>query len=355
MPSPDPPPDRRRRVRRVVAAAASLLLAAILIGVVLPAVAGVPWTAVGRQLASVSPGRLAVLGGVWLGGLLAHSVVLTAALPGLTTRRALTLNLTGSAVSNVVPLGGALGIGLNIAMARRWGFPAGQVTRYAAVTNAWNVVGKAALAPLALVLLPLVGPVHSGGLATTVASVALASAAVLGGGFALVRSDRVAATATRAAQATANRALRLARSRQRVSLETSVQHFRATSRALVAAAWRRMTAGMLAYLALQAALLFLCLRSAHAHVGLAGVVIAFAVERALSIAPITPGGAGVAEAGMTAVLLALGAGPVSATAGVLLYRAFVFGLEIPVGGLGVLGWAVLHRPRWRSASPDGRA
>ena len=38
-----------------------------------------------------------------------HSSVLTASLPGLSHRRALTLNLTGSAVSNLLPGGGAAG------------------------------------------------------------------------------------------------------------------------------------------------------------------------------------------------------------------------------------------------------
>ena len=51
-----------------------------------------------------------------------HTFVLTAALPRLTHRRALTLSLTGSAVSNLVPMGGALGIGLNYWMTRHWGF-----------------------------------------------------------------------------------------------------------------------------------------------------------------------------------------------------------------------------------------
>ena len=46
---------------------------------------------------------------LWVAGLVAHTMTLTAALPGLTHRRALLLSLTGSAVANVLPLGGAAG------------------------------------------------------------------------------------------------------------------------------------------------------------------------------------------------------------------------------------------------------
>ncbi|MEZ5191932.1 MAG: hypothetical protein R2734_05130 [Nocardioides sp.] len=45
---------------------------------------------------------------------------LRAALPGLSMRRALTLSLTGSAVANVLPVGGAAGIVLNHRMTRSW-------------------------------------------------------------------------------------------------------------------------------------------------------------------------------------------------------------------------------------------
>ena len=66
--------------------------------------------------------QLVALVALWALGLLSHTVTLTAALPTLTHRRALTLSLTGSAVANVLPLGGAAGIALNYRMTRHWGF-----------------------------------------------------------------------------------------------------------------------------------------------------------------------------------------------------------------------------------------
>ena len=62
------------------------------------------------------PARL--LAGIWLGGLGIYSLVLSAALPGLGVRRSLLLNLSGSAVANVLPLGGAVATALNWRMVR---------------------------------------------------------------------------------------------------------------------------------------------------------------------------------------------------------------------------------------------
>ena len=90
--------------------------------VLLPKAVGATWSQVGGVLSQVSPGSLALLALVWIAGLWAHSFVLAASLPGLTKRRGLTLSLTGSAVANVLPLGGAAGTALNFTMVRRWGF-----------------------------------------------------------------------------------------------------------------------------------------------------------------------------------------------------------------------------------------
>ena len=64
----------------------------------------------------------------------------------------------------------------------------------------------------------------------------------------------------------------------------------------------------------------------------------------------TPGATGVVEVGMAAALGALGAEPAAAAAGVLLYRGLVVGMEVPVGGLALLGWWVGSR---RGASGAG--
>jgi len=78
--------------------------------------------------------------------------------------------------------------------------------------------------------------------------------------------------------------------------------------------------------------------------GLVVVAAALAVDRLLTMVPITPAGAGLVEAGTVAVLVALGVDAVLATSTVLVYRAFTFLLEIPVGGAAFAVW-LLRRAR----------
>jgi uncharacterized membrane protein YbhN (UPF0104 family) len=90
-------------------------------------------------------------------------------------------------------------------------------------------------------------------------------------------------------------------------------------------------------------LLWGCLALTGAGLSPAAVLVGLAVERLLTLAVLTPGGTGVVEVGLTGSLLLLGGAPAGVVAGVLLYRALTFGLEIPVGGLTLLGWGWSRR------------
>jgi len=90
-------------------------------------------------------------------------------------------------------------------------------------------------------------------------------------------------------------------------------------------------------------LLGLSLRAVGLAVPLTTLLVAAAIERLGTIVPITPGGAGIAEIGTIAWLVASGLDPTAAVAGVLLYRVFLVAMEIPVGGVLLAGWAWLQR------------
>lgn len=134
---------------RVWAAAASVLGAAGLI-VVAPSVLGTSWNPVWVVLGALSARDLALLTILWLVGLLSCSAVLTSSLPGLSTRRAMLLNLSGSAVANVAPFGAAAGVGLDFAMARSWRFSTASFATFTAVINLWDWLGKLVLGVLVL-------------------------------------------------------------------------------------------------------------------------------------------------------------------------------------------------------------
>jgi hypothetical protein len=70
------------------------------------------------------------------------------------------------------------------------------------------------------------------------------------------------------------------------------------------------------------------------------------VGRQLTAVGITPGGVGVTESGTAAVLVAWGAAPAGALAGVVLFSVYTHLMEIPLGAIGWLAWGLSrkHQP-----------
>src|SRR5439155_10181334 len=115
--------------------------------------------------------------------------------------------------------------------------------------------------------------------------------------------------------------------------------------------WHLLTVGGVGYPALQALLLWLCLQSVHASASVVAALVAYAVERLLTLVPLTPGGVGVVETAATATLVAFGADAAAAAAGVILFRVFSYLVEIPLGAVIALAWLTGHRRQVAAATP----
>lgn len=321
---------------------AAVVLAVGLVSAV-PALAGTSWSAVLALLGSVRPVWLVVASGVWFAGLLGYSLVLRAALPGLTTRQALGLNLAGSAVANTVPAGGAVSMGLTAAMARSWGFSSTQLGAYFTVSNVWTATGRLAAGLLGLSVVVLVHPgaAPASGLGSVFVVIAIA-ALLVGGVLGRERStEAVAALLGRTVDRVDRRRARPSRDAEH-RLRASAIAARRLSIELSRDSWHRFAAGMACYVLFLGVLLGVCLRGVGEPAPWAVVLAAVGIERLSGAVPFTPGGLGVADLTLVSVLTATGTGPSAAAAATLLYRVFTFGLEIPVGGAIALSWAWLR-------------
>jgi uncharacterized membrane protein YbhN (UPF0104 family) len=327
-----------RTYRGLARAGGSAVLAVLLLGLVLPRAAGVGWRDALAAMSGLTLVQLAGLGVIWFAGIWAHSFVLRAGLPGLSSRKAVMLNLSGSAVSNLVPCGGALGIGLNYAMCSSWGVTSTEFTLYTLVTNLWNVLTKLSLPTVALLAMLAVGNVT----APTVVLTSLAALVMLVGlvaaACAVVANDTAAFRVGAVADWVARSICRLVRRGRPNGIQGFLSDVRRGGRTVMRRGWRQLTLGMLSYSALQGLLLWAALSMLGSTLGPAQILAGYAAERVLSIAVLTPGGSGLVEVGMTAVLVGLGGDPVVTVAGVLVYRAFVFGLEIPAGAAALAWW-----------------
>lgn len=350
LPPTSGPPGTGRRLRSLARPALALLAGIVALWWLLPRATGVAWSAMGPVLVGVGPPRLVLLTLLWVAGLVAHSFVLTGALPGLSRRRALTLNLTGSAVSNVAPLGGALGVATNESMTTAWGFTKASFAAFTVVSNIWDVLAKLALPTIVLGVLLTLGVVPGGGLRTTAVAATVAMLSLCALWVALLTHDGTARALARFVRRTARRWLPAGVVERVDVVVDGARQARAHSRTIITMRWPQLTAGMGAYVILQGVLLWACLTVSGADAPLSAVSAGFAVERLVSMAVLTPGGTGLTEAATAATIVALGGSPLGVVVGVLLYRGFTFLLEIPVGGLWLAGWLAL-----RSRASGGRA
>jgi putative heme transporter len=337
-----------RSSRRVLLHLIALGVGGVVVIRLFPSLMGTRWPAIGSALAAVPPAASAGLVILWAAGLGLHSITLTAALPGLSHRRALMLSLTGSALSNVLPLGGAAGIALNYRMSRTWGFSGPAIATFTVVSNVCDVVMKLLL-PLLLVPLVLRGSLPrsfsshaslpvSAGLPVATAAVAVAALLLLVRPRVLVRARGV--VTARPGFLGPGRLERLVEAAEQVTR---------SSRVVLVRSWSRLSLGMALYTLFLMLLLVACLRTAGADVPLSLVFTAFCAERLLTLVGLTPAGLGFVELGLAGLLmLAPGVGGADVASGILLYRILTVGLEIPVGGVMLALWT------WQRSSSGGR-
>ncbi len=330
-----------------IAGSAALIVA--IFWFVLPQVADV--SDVWRQVRMMTPLELGslVLASAW--NLLTYWILLVAATPGLRYGQAMVLSASTTAVSNTVPGGSAVAVGLTYSMLSSWGFSRSRSTLSVMVSGIWNSFAKLGLPILALALLALQGEASAGRVAAGLAGLAalVASVAV----FAMIlRRESFARRAGDAGARLFSRLLRLARRPEARGWGDATAKFRSRVIVLVEQRWLRLTvATIVGHLSLFAVLL-LALRHvgvAEREVSTAEALAVFAFVRLITAIPITPGGLGLVELGLAAGLSAAGGVEAEVVAAVLVFRLLTFVLPIPLGIGTYLFWR--RNRSWRDSAP----
>ena len=288
---------------------------------------------------------------VWnLGSYLLPQLV---ALPGLTPRQAAIESHTSTAVGNLLPAGQAVGLGVTYRFYSSYGFPPSQIARSLLIQGVWNNFVKLGMPIVAVGLLVLTR--HAAGELTPVAVIGVVLFGVALAGFALaLSSERRAKRIGAALAAAASLPRRLAGRRGRLSWAEGAVRFRSDVIALLRPRWHWLTlTTLISHLSL-----FLVLLLALRHVGVAEsqvswieVLAAFSLVRLLSAFPITPGGLGVVELGLAAVLVVAGGEKAKVVAAVLVFRALSFLLPMPIGALTYWLWRRTEGRRGTAPTP----
>ena len=317
-----------------------LVLAAVFAGV-LPAMAD--FSRVWDVILGMSVAHVLLLLGLGAFNLFTTWLFDATALPGLGLRRAATAAQSSATLANVLPAGAALGVGVSFAMFQSWGFTASAATRTVLVTGLYNNLVKLLLPVAALLALAFEGAPGPGlasaavvGVLTVVASVGLL--------LLVLHSDTLACRVGEGLGVGLSWLRRLVCVAPVRGWGEGAVRFRHGTAELLRTRWHLLTiASLMSHLAP-----FIVLLAAMRVVGVHGVTIpealgAFAVVRVVSAVPVTPGGLGVVEAGLSGTLIVAGAVSDTAVAAVLVYRILTYLLPIPVGAFTYFAW--LRRPR----------
>jgi uncharacterized protein (TIRG00374 family) len=273
--------------------------------------------------------------------LFTYWLVEVASLPGLNYWQAMKVVSTSTAIANTMPGGGAFGLATTTAMYRTYGFKNSTIATCIVTQGAWNNFVKLGMPVVALALLAITGGANTGLVVASFVGLAiLIFAAVV---FTLtLRSEKAArAVARRAGRVVAVIRGLLRKERDGGAVADGILRFRSETRELVKHRWLRLTWTVLvSHLSLYVMLL-LSLRHVgvpESEVGWIEVLAAFAFVRLISALPITPGGVGVVELGLTAALIAAGGHEAPVIAGVLVFRALSYLLPIVFGGITYVYW-----------------
>ncbi len=337
------------RWRRLLGVVGSItLMTALLVGV-LPAMAdfGEVWDAI-QSLTWLETTSLLVAAG-W--NVVTYQLIILAALPGLTLLRAFVVGQISTAMTNTLPAGSAIGVGVTYAMFSSFGFATGSIAIASVVTGLWNTFVKLALPVVALALLTSQGRTNA-----ALRSASLAGVVVLIGAIGLLTlimlSERSARRAGELIGAIASRLVRPFKRGPFQHWGAEFVRFRSQSIDLLRRRWHLITlASVVSHLSLFA-LLLMSLR----HMGVSSDTItgaealaAFAVVRLVTAIPITPGNLGIVEVGLTAALVVAGGEESLVLAAVLIYRALSYLLQVPLGLVAYIIWR--SKKSWRVPSP----
>jgi putative heme transporter len=337
--------QRRRRFRHRLTQALAIVVILAVFGFIFPRIAS--YSSTWSVVRSMTAAWIVTVIGVTLLNLATGWWFISTCLPGLKLRRAAAMNLSSTAVANTVPGGGAIALGVSWNMASTWGISGETFTLYTLVSGLWSQFAKFGTPAVALIALVTVGGANR----TLVLATILGTAVFLlafGAVVAALYDDRFMAALGRLAQRGLNRVMGWFHRTGPQNLEQGFLDFRHQAAHLIKTRGWLISVSTLASDLTGWVVQFACLRACgvtSAEVSWEKSFAGYALIRLLTTIPITPGGLGITEVGLTAYL-ASGQGTAVTdriAAAILLARALTFVIPIPLGAVNFTVWKWLRR------------
>jgi uncharacterized membrane protein YbhN (UPF0104 family) len=293
---------------------------------------------------TVTQWGLLALFSIWF--LVAYPIVLTQVLPSLRFKEAFVNHMTGTAITNAVPSGGAIALPLNYALYMSWGFTPEAISAALLGAGVWDWLARIALPVFAVIWVALLGEALGWMWAVTIAGV-IAVALMVFGLVKLLGSDTAAERFASLIERIVLRVLGWI-GKDDPGVHKGVMQFRVSMKAIVTDNVLGLTMATVANHLSMTSLFTVSIYSVGVttdEISIPWVVLAFSLGRFLVMLPVSPGGLGLVDLGWIG-LLTLGwhattGAPVDAgaiAAGTLLFRALSFLPPIPIGMVSWIFW-----------------
>ena len=344
------------RGKQIVLGALGLAVVVLTFAVVLPRIAS--YQDVWAVVKKLDTTWLLALGAAVVVNVVTYAPPWMIALPGLRFRQALPFTQASTALTYVAPGGGIVGMAGSYGLLRMWGFGSSDVARAVTLTGIWNQLANLLLPVLAVFL--LAADEERSALLTTVAVIGASVFAVAVVLLALVFwSDSLARGIGEVCQRVLNRILRaLRRGKAVAGWDERLVEFRRATVDLIRRRWAWLTLAAIVGNVTVFVVLLVSLRAVGIGAGEITWIEAFAgwsLARALQLIPLTPGGVGPVELGMTGILVGFGGANAEVVAAVLIYRVFTIVPTLLLGLATMAAWRWLgpKRPEGGVGEPAG--
>ena len=336
--------------RQIIATVLTLGVLVLVFAVVFPQFANYQqaWDAVQKM----STGGIVTLIVATIVVIIVYVFPFQAALPGLAYRPAFMVRQTSFMISNTIPAGGAIGLGVQFGMLSGYGFGPAPSTAAIGITGVWNTLITLTLPVLALLGLALIGELNTTAALVTLFGVVVV--ALLIGAFALIlRSESTSRRLGDWGDRIVSWAAGLIGKEVDLNLGQALVDFRASIIDVVADRWALISGTNLLQQLAQFSVLFVAILAIQGGTGEVNIVeafAAFAFGRLATFIPIPPGGLGTTDAIMIGALTAFGMTNADALAAVLIWRALTYFPQVFIGIGTFLLW---RREQRKQAAPAG--
>lgn len=351
---PSTPPTSRKK--QVIATIVTLVVLVIVFAGILPKFGN--YADAWDQIKNMSVEQLAILSASVVFSIVVYVFPFQVALPGLHYGTAFMIRQTSFTISNAVPAGGAIGLGVQYGMLGQAGFAGPPSTAAIGITSVFNLLVTLALPVLGVLAMLFVETPSTNEVLGAIGG--LVAVAVMVGVFTLIlRSEHTARRIGDMCEGVAAKLFGLVKKDPPTGITDQILDFRHSTVDVIRRRWAALTASNVLQQVAQWGVLMVALRITEdgkaVQVPVAACFAAFALARLASFIPITPGGLGTVDAAMTSLLVAFGASKTDALAATLLWRAASWIPQVLLGVITLVIWRIKYRGVPVTAGRDAAA